>query len=138
MADPSGFDPVTGKSPVHYAGYVHIANDTSALVEKKLEQRLKEEKLKVLIEQGSKAIPIDEITLPIEEYDVYLKAVFDQTEEGIQLANQINTKETTDTDNENKTTDSDTTEVIEKEDPKISRDQMIDIIKKAYRFLMMN
>lgn len=24
-ADPSGFDPVTGKSPVHYAGYVHIA-----------------------------------------------------------------------------------------------------------------
>jgi len=25
VADPSGFDPVTGKSPVHYAGYVHIA-----------------------------------------------------------------------------------------------------------------
>jgi len=24
-ADPSGFDPVSGKSPVHYAGYVHIA-----------------------------------------------------------------------------------------------------------------
>ena len=24
-ADPSGFDPVTGKSPVHFAGYVHIA-----------------------------------------------------------------------------------------------------------------
>jgi hypothetical protein len=25
VADPSGFDPVSGKSPVHYAGYVHIA-----------------------------------------------------------------------------------------------------------------
>ena len=24
-ADPSGFDPVSGKSPVHFAGYVHIA-----------------------------------------------------------------------------------------------------------------
>ena len=24
-ADPGGFDPITGKSPVHYAGYVHIA-----------------------------------------------------------------------------------------------------------------
>jgi hypothetical protein len=24
-ADPSGFDPITGKSPVHYAGYVHRA-----------------------------------------------------------------------------------------------------------------
>lgn len=24
-ADPAGFDPITGKSPVHYAGYVHIA-----------------------------------------------------------------------------------------------------------------
>jgi len=25
VADPGGFDPVTGKSPVHYAGYVHRA-----------------------------------------------------------------------------------------------------------------
>ena len=25
VADPSGFDPVSGKSPVHYAGYVHRA-----------------------------------------------------------------------------------------------------------------
>lgn len=25
VADPSGFDPVTGKSPVHYAGHVHRA-----------------------------------------------------------------------------------------------------------------
>lgn len=30
-ADPSGFDPVTGKSPVHYAGYVHIAALTKAI-----------------------------------------------------------------------------------------------------------
>lgn len=30
-ADPSGFDPVTGKSPVHYAGYVHIAALKKAL-----------------------------------------------------------------------------------------------------------
>lgn len=31
VADPSGFDPVTGKSPVHYAGYVHIAALEKAL-----------------------------------------------------------------------------------------------------------
>ena len=33
VADPSGFDPVTGKSPVHYAGYVHIAALTKAIEE---------------------------------------------------------------------------------------------------------
>jgi len=33
VADPSGFDPVTGKSPVHYAGYVHIAALKKALSE---------------------------------------------------------------------------------------------------------
>ena len=33
VADPSGFDPVTGKSPVHYAGYVHIAALEKALSE---------------------------------------------------------------------------------------------------------
>ncbi|MBU0943001.1 MAG: DUF166 domain-containing protein [Proteobacteria bacterium] len=32
-ADPSGFDPVSGKSPVHYAGYVHIAALKKALEE---------------------------------------------------------------------------------------------------------
>ena len=32
-ADPSGFDPVTGKSPVHFAGYVHIAALKKALEE---------------------------------------------------------------------------------------------------------
>ncbi len=32
-ADPSGFDPVSGKSPVHYAGYVHIAALTKAIEE---------------------------------------------------------------------------------------------------------
>ncbi len=31
VADPSGFDPITGKSPVHYAGYVHIAALTKAI-----------------------------------------------------------------------------------------------------------
>jgi len=33
VADPSGFDPVTGKSPVHYAGHVHIAALKKALSE---------------------------------------------------------------------------------------------------------
>ncbi len=33
VADPSGFDPITGKSPVHYAGYVHIAALTKAIDE---------------------------------------------------------------------------------------------------------
>lgn len=32
-ADPSGFDPVTGKSPVHFAGYVHIAALKKAIEE---------------------------------------------------------------------------------------------------------
>ena len=32
-ADPSGFDPVSGKSPVHFAGYVHIAALKKALEE---------------------------------------------------------------------------------------------------------
>lgn len=32
-ADPSGFDPVSGKSPVHYAGYVHIAALKKAIEE---------------------------------------------------------------------------------------------------------
>ncbi len=32
-ADPSGFDPVSGKSPVHYAGYVHIAALKKAIAE---------------------------------------------------------------------------------------------------------
>ncbi|MCK5069781.1 MAG: hypothetical protein KAR01_04545 [Desulfocapsa sp.] len=32
-ADPSGFDPVSGKSPVHYAGYVHIAALQKAIAE---------------------------------------------------------------------------------------------------------
>ena len=31
VADPSGFDPVSGKSPVHFAGYVHIAALTKAI-----------------------------------------------------------------------------------------------------------
>ncbi len=31
VADPSGFDPVTGKSPVHFAGYVHRAALKKAL-----------------------------------------------------------------------------------------------------------
>jgi len=34
-ADPSGFDPVSGKSPVHFAGYVHIAALKKALEEAK-------------------------------------------------------------------------------------------------------
>lgn len=33
VADPSGFDPVSGKSPVHYAGHVHIAALKKALSE---------------------------------------------------------------------------------------------------------
>ena len=37
-ADPSGFDPVSGKSPVHYAGYVHIAALKKALEEAGKEQ----------------------------------------------------------------------------------------------------
>ncbi len=32
-ADPSGFDPVSGKSPVHFAGYVHIAALRKAVTE---------------------------------------------------------------------------------------------------------
>ena len=32
-ADPSGFDPVSGKSPVHFAGYVHIAALKKAIEE---------------------------------------------------------------------------------------------------------
>jgi len=32
-ADPSGFDPVSGKSPVHFAGYVHIAALKKAIQE---------------------------------------------------------------------------------------------------------
>ncbi len=32
-ADPSGFDPISGKSPVHFAGYVHIAALKKALEE---------------------------------------------------------------------------------------------------------
>ncbi len=36
-ADPSGFDPVSGKSPVHYAGYVHIAALKKALEEATIE-----------------------------------------------------------------------------------------------------
>ena len=32
-ADPSGFDPVSGQSPVHYAGYVHIAALKKAIEE---------------------------------------------------------------------------------------------------------
>ncbi len=32
-ADPSGFDPVSGNSPVHYAGYVHIAALKKAIEE---------------------------------------------------------------------------------------------------------
>ncbi|NOQ47174.1 MAG: hypothetical protein GQ559_10980 [Desulfobulbaceae bacterium] len=32
-ANPSGFDPVTGKSPVHYAGYVHRAALKKAIAE---------------------------------------------------------------------------------------------------------
>ncbi|MBU1232257.1 MAG: DUF166 domain-containing protein [Proteobacteria bacterium] len=32
-ADPSGFDPVSGKSPVHFAGYVHIAALQKAIAE---------------------------------------------------------------------------------------------------------
>ncbi len=34
-ADPSGFDPVSGKSPVHFAGYVHIAALKKAIDEAK-------------------------------------------------------------------------------------------------------
>ena len=33
-ADPSGFDPISGKSPVHYAGHVHAAALKKALSEK--------------------------------------------------------------------------------------------------------
>ncbi len=33
VADPSRFDPVSGKSPVHYAGHVHIAALKKALLE---------------------------------------------------------------------------------------------------------
>ncbi len=32
-ADPSGFDPISGKSPVHFAGYVHIAALKKAIEE---------------------------------------------------------------------------------------------------------
>ncbi len=113
------------------AGYVSIDNDKSALVEKKLGQRLTEEKLRIMIEQGGQAIPIDEITLSDEEYDMYLNIVFNQTEEGIQLTNQINSKEAANKDDENETIDSNTTEDIEEVDTAIIRDQMINIIKKS-------
>ncbi len=33
FADPSAFDPITGKSPLHYAGYVHIAALKKAIEE---------------------------------------------------------------------------------------------------------
>lgn len=34
-ADPSAFDPISGKSPLHYAGDVHAAALKKALAEKK-------------------------------------------------------------------------------------------------------
>lgn len=34
-ADPSAFDPISGKSPLHYAGDVHAAAFKKALAEKK-------------------------------------------------------------------------------------------------------
>jgi hypothetical protein len=34
-ADPSAFDPISGKSPLHYAGDVHAAAIKKALAEKK-------------------------------------------------------------------------------------------------------
>ncbi|HFQ91105.1 MAG TPA: hypothetical protein ENK27_13615 [Desulfobulbus sp.] len=37
-ADPSGFDPVTGKSPLHYAGYVHRAALRKAVDQARQEQ----------------------------------------------------------------------------------------------------
>jgi len=38
-ADPSGFDPVTGKSPLHYAGYVHRAALRKAIDQARQEQQ---------------------------------------------------------------------------------------------------
>lgn len=35
--DPAGFDPISGKSPVHYAGYVHIAALKKAIEDDKKE-----------------------------------------------------------------------------------------------------
>lgn len=38
VADPSGFDPVTGKSQVHYAGHVHVAALKKALTDQQNKQ----------------------------------------------------------------------------------------------------
>ena len=43
FADPSGFDPIYGKSPVHYAAYVHLAAIKKA-VEKTESKGMKKEK----------------------------------------------------------------------------------------------
>jgi len=38
-ADPSGFDPISGKSPLHYAGHVHAAALEKALAGKAVDLR---------------------------------------------------------------------------------------------------
>ena len=111
------------------AGYVNIEKDQPALIDKKLEQRLKEEKLKIMLGQGSQGIPVEEIIFTDEEYDLFLKIVFDQTDEGILLTEQINQQKPEIEDDE--TTDSEDTETVEGQELEITRDQMIDIIKKT-------
>jgi len=120
------------------AGYVNIAKDQSALLTMKFEQLLKAEKLKNLVAQGNAGIAIEEIELSEEEYDSYLKAVFNQTEEGILIAKKLNSKEnnrkrSTDAkvaDN-NQTANLDVKKSAKNELPEITRDQMIQIIQKG-------
>ena len=103
------------------AGYVNINKDRFALIDMKFEQQLKAEKLKILLKQGNSGVLIDEIQLSDEEYDIYFKAVFDQTEEGIKIAEK--TKNQKESKQKNTATDSEASE--------ITRDRMIQIIKKG-------
>ena len=63
-------------------GYVNLNKDKTALIDKKFNLVLKEEKLKSLIKQGSKDVDINHIILSEsdEDYEIYLKSVFEKIE----------------------------------------------------------
>lgn len=119
-------------------GYVDTLKDRSALEQIKLDQLLKAEKLKVLASQGDSEISAETIQLSDDEFDFYLKAVFDQTEEGKAIAEQMkNHTETKASAPETaEAPDAADTEAAAQNGPQdISRDQMIQVIRKGIQIL---
>jgi uncharacterized protein DUF748 len=108
------------------SGFVNIEQDRTAIITKKLEQQVKEEKLKSMLKHGTKPVPIDEIILSDKEYDIFLKTVFDQTDKEKEIKEQIRQKQI---DSKNEETDADKTEISENKDIEITSDQMISALK---------